>query len=112
MATTPDEETDTVPSRIILLLLIVRMIAAPVAQRPTNTRHRSSSGLVLRVCSWPAQVAQSTSIRLAEGLDGSAPSLAFLSPRPSMSGIPLSAPAVRIASPCDRGLHGGDRLRC
>jgi hypothetical protein len=112
MATTPDEETDTVPSRIVLLLLIVRMIAAPVAQRPTNTRHHPSSGLVLRVCSWPAHVARSTSIRVAERLDGSAPGPASPSPRPSMSGIPLSAPAVRIASPCDRGHHGGDRLRC
>jgi hypothetical protein len=41
--------------RAVLCLLMLRMIAAPLALRPESTAPRPNFHLVARVCAWPAQ---------------------------------------------------------
>lgn len=61
--------------RAILLLLVVRVVAAPVTLRPPAKLCRAE--VVVRVCSWPAQQARSTSARLTAGERSIAPELAL-----------------------------------
>lgn len=51
--------------RAVLILLIVRVVAAPIALRPTPNPTRS--GVIVRICSWPAQQIRSTSGKLTVG---------------------------------------------
>lgn len=41
-------------SRTLLLLLVLRMVAAPVALRPGSPSPRTGTTFVARVCAWPA----------------------------------------------------------
>jgi hypothetical protein len=40
---------------LILLLLILRFLAAPIAARPDSYRPHTKAGFIVRVCAWPAQ---------------------------------------------------------
>ncbi len=42
-------------TRAVMMLLIVRAIAAPVALRPKTAGYAYVHGLALRVCAWPQQ---------------------------------------------------------
>jgi hypothetical protein len=41
--------------RILIFLLILRVLAAPIAARPDCYRPLSKTGFIIRVCMWPAQ---------------------------------------------------------
>lgn len=43
------------PTKILSILLITRMIAAPIALRPDSSTPCANYHLVMRVCAWPAQ---------------------------------------------------------
>ncbi len=42
-------------TRILILLLILRVLAAPIAARPDSYRPHPKAGFIVRVCAWPAQ---------------------------------------------------------
>jgi hypothetical protein len=42
-------------TRILIFLLILRVLAAPIAARPNCYRPLSKTGFIVRVCVWPAQ---------------------------------------------------------
>jgi hypothetical protein len=42
-------------TRILTLLLVLRVLAAPIAARPDSYRPHPKSGFIVRVCAWPAQ---------------------------------------------------------
>jgi len=42
-------------TRILILLLVLRVLAAPIAARPDSYRPHSKAGFIVRVCAWPAQ---------------------------------------------------------
>src|SRR3954447_10149428 len=47
-------------ARCLILLLVLRMIAAPLALRPGSPASGSNSHYIVRVCAWPAQRLQRT----------------------------------------------------
>lgn len=51
----------------LLLLLVVRVIGAPVALHPSPAGDASLAGLLVRVCAWPAQHDRATSRSLTIG---------------------------------------------
>src|SRR6476646_3061360 len=42
-------------ARILIVLLVLRVVAAPIALRPDTPRHSTNDRFVVRVCSWPVQ---------------------------------------------------------
>lgn len=56
--------------KAIQFLLIARVVAAPVALRPTADEGPPQSAVVIRRCAWPAQACRITSVRITEGGDG------------------------------------------
>jgi hypothetical protein len=42
-------------TRTLIILLILRVIAAPITLRPISYRPQAKKGFVVRVCAWPAQ---------------------------------------------------------
>jgi hypothetical protein len=42
-------------TRAVVALLVLRVLAAPIASRPDNYRLRTTHRFVARVCTWPAQ---------------------------------------------------------
>jgi hypothetical protein len=42
-------------TRTLIVLLILRVVAAPITLRPISYRPQAKKGFVVRVCSWPAQ---------------------------------------------------------
>lgn len=51
----------------VLLLLVVRVVAAPVALLPAAADDPSRGGLVVRVCSWPVEQGCPTAAKLTLG---------------------------------------------
>jgi hypothetical protein len=51
----------------VLLLLVVRVVAAPVALNPSGVNDPLRAGLILRVCTWPEQSIRPTSQKLTTG---------------------------------------------
>ena len=45
-------------SRILIFLLILRVLAAPIAARPDSYRPHSKTGFIVRICAWPAERSQ------------------------------------------------------
>jgi hypothetical protein len=52
-------------SRILILLLILRVLAAPIAARPDSYRPHSKTGFIVRVCAWPAHRSHASAVRVA-----------------------------------------------
>jgi hypothetical protein len=42
-------------TRTLIVLLIIRVIAAPITLRPISYPPQAKKGFVVRVCAWPAQ---------------------------------------------------------
>ncbi len=53
-------------SRILILLLVLRVCAAPIAARPNTFRPYPKAGFIVRVCAWPAQRARESAISARE----------------------------------------------
>jgi hypothetical protein len=53
-------------SRIVILLLVLRMFAAPIAARPVSTRPYVKAGFIVRVCAWPAKRSHDAAIGVCE----------------------------------------------
>jgi hypothetical protein len=49
-------------SRILIVLLVLRVFAAPIAARPSTFRPYPKAGFIVRVCAWPAQRSQDSVI--------------------------------------------------
>ncbi len=77
-------------TRILILLLLFRVLAAPIAARPESHRPYAKAGFIVRVCAWPARASMYSAVgspeyddRLpggdaAEFLPASARAIAFL----------------------------------
>jgi hypothetical protein len=104
----------------IILLLMARVVAAPLALPPAVDYSHPSHGFVFRVCSWPPQRLQRFSsssklLRLLQGKNkaGSAEGLCLLPPRiPGPSPQSLLFPYGAGSPPGGSANRSTDRLRC
>lgn len=53
--------------RVLFLLLVTRVVAAPIALHPSPVDHPSELRMVVRVCAWPAPTAGAASTGLTQG---------------------------------------------
>lgn len=53
--------------RVVLLLLIAKVVAAPFALRPAPANYPSHIRVVVRICAWPVHQTGFTSPELTEG---------------------------------------------
>lgn len=96
--------------RVVLLLLVLRVAAAPIALRPMPT-NPVRVVMVVRVCAWPVHQARVTSAKLTEGRDDQ---VVPVSPAPL---VPRSVPPTTAADWPLSFLHDDSRrllscLRC
>lgn len=98
--------------RVVATLLIARVVAAPIALNPAAPSDPLRAGLILRVCTWPAQEGRPTATKLTIGEWSAAPTeeliqdLSFPTEAGSASRIHPSDPRERYTR---RAL---DRLLC
>src|SRR3954451_13611187 len=98
--------------RTLLLLLVVRVIAAPISLRRAPACDPSRSPLVVRVCSWPLPTTWSRSHKLTIGDMTDVPGAALMHPgRPHLDA--RCSPLV-LFLPSNDGYTrlSPDRLRC
>src|SRR5437763_970559 len=84
--------------RFLLLLLAVRVIAAPIALQPAPADDPDRSVVVVRRCAWPARPSGVASVRITEGRDGRVEP-ASPGPRVLRSAVSPAMAAVRPLSP-------------
>jgi hypothetical protein len=53
-------------SKILILLLVLRVFAAPIAARPDSYRPYAKAGFIVRVCAWPAQRSHDSAISVPD----------------------------------------------
>lgn len=87
--------------RAMQLLLIARMVAAPVATPPTGVDNHSRALLIVRICAWAAHQSRVTTARRTVADDANAPT-ASPDPGPPRASILPLAPPVRRDSSLDR----------
>jgi hypothetical protein len=49
-------------TRVLILLLILRVLAAPIAARPDSYRPHPKDGFIVRVCAWPVHRSNASAI--------------------------------------------------
>src|SRR4051794_32263361 len=98
--------------RTLLLLLVVRVIAAPISLRRAPACDPSRGPLVVRVCSWPLPTAWSRSDKLTIGDTTDVPGTAQM--HPGCSHLDARASLRILFLPSDNGYTrlSPDRLRC
>lgn len=86
-------------TRILVLLLILRVLAAPIAARPDSYRPHPKAGFIVRVCAWPVQRSDTSAIHVPGNSDGAntamfpvttGRAIAFLTPARRLDRLALS----------------------